>query len=272
MDEFKHGERESAEEDAEARLTDLPLPADAGGKWSFWLARCLLGWQVSFRQRRWRQIGPLATLLLTVLAAHVMFGPLQRSLTSSPAAHPGLSPDPSIATYRSHPVLTYRGHFGAVRGEAWSPDGRRIASGSSDGTVEVWNAVTGQRILTYRGDTQFVLPAVDTPRAVLSIAWSPDGKRIASSGRLIRVWDASTGRDSLTYEAHSDRVWAVAWSPDGKFIASGSADGTLQIWNATTGKRLLTYPGSAFCLAWSPDGKRIVSGGEHGSVKVWQAV
>jgi WD40 repeat protein len=63
----------------------------------------------------------------------------------------------------------------------WSPDGKRIASGSEDNTVQVWDASTGKNLFTYRGHTS----------AVNVVAWSPDGKRIASVGaaeNTVQVW------------------------------------------------------------------------------------
>src|SRR6266566_1789579 len=174
MDEFKHIKQERTEEDSEVQLIDLPLLSNAGGKRSAWLARLLLGWQGSLRQRYWRQIGAVATLLLTVLAALVVLSPLRRNSAPS-LVQPSPSRNPFLATYRSHPLLIYRGHSGAVGGVSWSPDGTRIASGGKDGTVQVWDATTGKHILTYPGHLQSVLPATDSPRSVNSIAWSPDG-------------------------------------------------------------------------------------------------
>src|SRR5205807_97475 len=69
-------------------------------------------------------------------------------------------------------LYTYRGHSGVVWSVAWSLDSKRIASGSFDGTVQVWDAADGSNVYTYRGHSSLV----DT------IAWSPDGKRIASGG------------------------------------------------------------------------------------------
>jgi WD40 repeat protein len=69
-----------------------------------------------------------------------------------------------------------------VRLVAWSPDGQRIASGSLDNTVQVWNASDGSRVFTYKGHSD----------DVLSVAWSPDGQRIASgsSDKTVQVWQA----------------------------------------------------------------------------------
>jgi WD domain, G-beta repeat len=71
------------------------------------------------------------------------------------------------------PYLVYRytGHTASVNAVAWSPDGKRIASRSDDGTVQVWNAADGSQVYTYRGHAGYSVDAV---------AWSPDGKRIAS--------------------------------------------------------------------------------------------
>jgi WD40 repeat protein len=85
-------------------------------------------------------------------------------------------------------LLTYQGHQNFVTSIAWSPDGKLIASGSYDATVQIWNATSGERLFPY-----------DQREIVLTIAWSPNGKLIASggteqiTGNSVQVWDATSG-------------------------------------------------------------------------------
>ena len=118
--------------------------------------------------------------------------------------------------------LTLKGHTAGVSSVAWSPDGKRLATGSYDKTAKVWDAATGQELLTLKGHTGYVF----------SVAWSPDGKRLATGSwdGTAKVWDAASGQELLTLKGHTDVVSSVAWSPDGKRLATASSDGTVQIY------------------------------------------
>lgn len=122
----------------------------------------------------------------------------------------------------------------------------------------------GTVVCTYRGHSG----------RVNAVAWSSDGKRIASASddRTVQVWDATAGSDIRTYRGHSNIVRSMAWSPSGLHIASGSDDKTVQVWDAATGSHGGIYRGHSKqvnAVAWSPDGKYIASGSDDKTVQVW---
>jgi len=119
---------------------------------------------------------------------------------------------------------TLKGNTGSVNSVAFSPDSNRIASGSANGTLKVWDAQTGQQTLTLQGH----------PGWVSSVAFSPDGKRLASasSDKTVKVWGAQTGQQTLTLMGHTDNVSSVAFSPDGKRLTSASGQ-RVQVWDVS---------------------------------------
>jgi WD40 repeat protein len=116
---------------------------------------------------------------------------------------------------------------------------------------------------------------VDTSSAGYQLAYSPDGRRIATaqSDGSVRQWDSATGKPVGTpMKGHTGRVFGVVYTPDGHTIASAGGDGTMRLWNADTGAALKRNPtprGQLNCVAVSPDGRMIVTGGLDGTVGTW---
>jgi len=107
----------------------------------------------------------------------------------------------------------------------------------------------------------------------VSVAYSPDGKRIVGASRkTVTVWDADSGKELWdSFErGHTDDVYTVAFSPDGKKIASGGRK-TLRIWDANTGKELQTLNEPVYNVAFSPDSLQLASSSSNGSLTVWDA-
>jgi Flp pilus assembly protein TadD len=148
---------------------------------------------------------------------------------------------------------------------AFSPDGQRLASGSDDKTVRIWDSATGKERLSLKGHAG----------AVWSVAFSPDGQRLASAShdQTVKIWDSTTGNELFALKGHGARVHGVAFSPDGQRLASASWDQTVRIWDSATGKELFavkSHAGTVFAVAFSPDGQRLASANQDGSIHLWE--
>src|SRR5262249_18593928 len=147
-------------------------------------------------------------------------------------------------------------YWAVRRALAYSPDGRLLAGPYEGNQVGLWDADTYRLVGTLTGHEG----------TVLSVAFSADGRRLASAGgendSLIKVWDVASKDCQLTLRGHADEVFAAVFHPDGSRIASGGRDRLVRLWDAATGEELVRLPGHSdyvYALAFSPDGKTLVS-------------
>ena len=206
---------------------------------------------------------------------------------TGPTSSPAFSPDGTMLAIAEHDefsehsiyevriwdvsqgkeVLRLRGHNHSVNEVDFGQNGTRLLTVSSDGTAKVWDAGTGEEILSLLHDGW-----------VLSGDLSSDGSLIATGGAdgTVRIWDSANGRELLFLAGHTGGIVDLVLSPDGNRLVTGSMDGTARLWDITPegGKEWLTIAGHddlVHGLRFSSDGSRIFSGSWDRTAKVWDA-
>ena len=203
-------------------------------------------------------------------------------------------------------LKTFAGHGARVNSVTFSPDGRRLASGSGDGSVKLWSVLTdgetallrhpgmqwaswsadGRRIATISRDTVRIWDATAEVQlrefsvsaegpAFRSIAISPDGTRavLKGAGHGADVCDLEAAKITLSLERGVGKLTSVAFSPSSNQVATGTTDRLVTIWDANTGEMLHKLSGlrsAVYALTYSPDGRVLAGGSWRGDVKLWR--
>ncbi|KKF96201.1 Vegetative incompatibility protein HET-E-1 [Ceratocystis platani] len=233
---------------------------------------------------------------LQVYVSALIFSPTKSAIRQiySPEEPDWIEPKPRVEENWDVCLQTLEGHHNEVTSVVFSNDGQRLASGSSDKTVKIWDATSGACLRTLEGHQQYVS----------SVVFSKDGQRLASGSgdKTVKIWDATSGACLRTLEGHQQYVSSVVFSNDGQRLTSGSWGNTVKIWDATSvkiwdatfGVCVKTFEGHDRVKIWdvtfgvcvktceghqqyvssmvfSNDGRRLASGSYDNTVKIWDA-
>jgi eukaryotic-like serine/threonine-protein kinase len=233
----------------------------------------------------------LFTLLVGGVAAFFLWSPHER-------------PEDKIPV----PVHVFKGNGGPLWSLDISKDGKTLATGNDDGTVNLWD-IAAERVdstltarakmpvwtlaLSPNGDflatgsddghakiwdlkTQKEIQTLASRGGARALAFDPDGKKLLTGGRngAVKVWDVKTGAEipNVQIAGHAGSVVAVAFAPDGKSMASASGDTTIKIWDAHSGREKLNlakHESGVYGIAFSPNGRYLISGGWDHTVRLW---
>ena len=166
-----------------------------------------------------------------------------------------------IIRHQPPPLIAFAGHAKSVDAVTFAPEGDRIASAGTDGTVAVWDTLTGRRLLLLTQGS-----------AVSALAFTPDGRRLASAsfGGELRIWDAEEGRELLALPLHEGPLRSLTFSWDGERLLSAGADGAIRLTRSESGERLREWivEDDVAYAAFLPDEAAIFYGATDGSSRV----
>jgi WD40 repeat protein len=172
-------------------------------------------------------------------------------------------------TSTGKPARRLKGHTDMVNAVAFSPDGKLLVSGGSDGVAKVWDTASGRARATL-GFPALQKRSGPTPIWVESVTFSPDGRTLVTSAGLrlapgkpegvgqVTIWSTTNDREVATLSGVDGMSTHVAFSPDGKLLATSGSDGLVQLWDTATHREAGKMKGWG-PIAFSPDGRNLVS-------------
>ncbi len=154
--------------------------------------------------------------------------------------------------------------FGSVQSVTFSPDGKLLLAGDTNGEIRVWQVADSKEVLSFQAHSNWIF----------SVTFSADGITFASASRDgdIKLWDIRTGECLKTLLGHTNFIRCIAFSPDGQTIISGGYDKTIRFWDVKTGECLAIlqkHTDWVRTIAFSPDGQTLASGGSDDTIRLW---
>lgn len=248
---------------------------------------------MSIREQRFGVTSFVLWLMLSALCPALLYFLRSTQAAQTPNARPEL--------------VLQTGHAEKVEAFAFSPDGRYLATGSSDRTIRLWETATGHELRTFTGANTGIKALVfsldgaqlfsggndgqlrrwdvasgqlsatwaSSSKALLALALRPDGLALAAGGAedgVVKIWEIASRRELATLNVARSWVTVLAYSPDGQTLAAGSADGSLQVWDSATGRerlRVKAHETRIRCLTFSSNNAQLFSGGQDGNTRAW---
>ena len=222
-----------------------------------------------------------------MLAAHTdrvsdaVYSPDGRRLAT--ASHDGAVRLWDAETGRAERTILARGQtspgeysYEWVQGVAFAPRGDRLATGTDEGRVQLWNAETGEFVAALQqpapksGDFSF-------KGLMRTVAFSQPGMKVAVAGDAaeIHLWDAKSGMQLARLVEHAGEITDLVFGPRGDRLASAGSDGKICLWSmdpAGLERTLEGHAGIVNCIAFSPDGKLLASAGQDRTVRIWDVI
>jgi WD40 repeat protein len=184
-------------------------------------------------------------------------------------------------------LLVITGHKGTITSAEYSSDGKKIITAATDNSAKIWNAETGELLLTLNARTNgfafrfnryyFKDRMEGYQQSFRDAQFSPDDKKIITVSRnhTASVWNAYTGKKLFTLKGHTSGHGVILFSPDGKVIVSASHGNKIKIWDAATGELLKVLQGhtnKVISLQFDAGGGKLLSASRDGTVKVWNTI